>query len=131
MRKKGTIVLMASVLLSIALCSLSLPQQQERAKNLKVLPKNISHEELDNIMKEFKVALGVKCSFCHSPSKDDPKKMDFASDENHHKAIARDMMRMTAKINKKYFKSHEATAVTCYTCHQGSDEPLVSPQAAK
>jgi hypothetical protein len=82
-------------------------------------------------MKSYKEALGVKCNFCHAPRKDDPKKMDFASDENHHKDIARDMMRMTARINKKYFKSNEVTAVTCYTCHHGSDEPLVNPQTAK
>lgn len=131
MKSKKSIVLTATVLISIALCSLSLPQQRERAKNLKVLPKNISHEELDSVMKSYKEALGVKCNFCHSPRKDDPKKLDFASDENHHKDIARDMMRMTARINKKYFKSHQEVAVTCYTCHQGSDEPLVSPQAAK
>lgn len=131
MKRKTSIILMASVLLSITLCSLSLPQQRERAKNLKVLPKNISHEELDSVMKSYKDALGVKCNFCHSPRKDDPKKLDFASDENHHKDIARDMMRMTARINKKYFRSHQAVAVTCYTCHQGSDEPLVSPPAKK
>lgn len=131
MKSKKSIVLTATVLISVALCSLSLPQQRERAKNLKVLPKNISHEELDSVMKSYKEALGVKCNFCHSPRKDDPQKLDFASDENHHKDIARDMMRMTARINKKYFKSHQAVAVTCYTCHQGSDEPLVSPQAVK
>lgn len=131
MIKKNSILLMASVLLSVTLCSLSLPQQHEKAKNLKVLPKNISHEELDNVMKGFKEALGVKCNFCHAPRKDDPKKLDFASDDNDHKKIARDMMRMTQKINKKYFKGQTAEAVTCYTCHRGHDEPLTSPQAAK
>jgi ABC-type uncharacterized transport system substrate-binding protein len=131
MIKKNSILLMASVLLSVTLCSLSLPQQHEKAKNLKVLPKNISHEELDNVMKGFKEALGVKCSFCHAPRKDDPKKLDFASDDNDHKKIARDMMRMTQRINKKHFKGQTAEAVTCYTCHRGHDEPLTSPQAAK
>lgn len=133
MKRKNSIVLMAAVLLSITLCSLSLPQQQqhEKAKNLKVLPKNTSHEELEKVMKEFKEALGVKCNFCHAPRKDDPKKLDFASDDNDHKMIARDMMRMTARLNKKYFKGHQTMAVTCYTCHRGHDEPLTSPEAAK
>lgn len=133
MKRKNSIVLMAAVLLSVTLCSLSLPQQQEheKAKNLKVLPKDTSHEELERVMKEFKDALGVKCNFCHAPRKDDPKKLDFASDDNHHKKIARDMMRMTARLNKKYFKSHEAVAVTCYTCHHGSDEPLTGPEVVK
>ncbi len=124
-------LLMAAVALSITLCSLSLPQQEhEKAKNLKVLPKNISHEELENVMRGYKEALGVKCSFCHVASKEDPKKMDFASDDNDHKKIARDMMRMTAKINKKYFKGHQVAEVSCYTCHKGNKEPLKAPQAA-
>ncbi len=33
-------------------------------------------------MDGFKAALGVKCSFCHAPSKDTAQKWpDFASDE--------------------------------------------------
>ncbi len=45
------------------------------------------------------------------------QKLDFASDENEHKLIARDMMRMTMKINKKYFRNEKQDAITCYTCH--------------
>lgn len=131
MKRKNSIVLLASIVLSVTLCSLSLPQQQqhEKAKNLKVLPKNTSHEELEKVMREFKDALGVKCNFCHAPRKDDPKKLDFASDENDHKKIARDMMRMTARINKKFFKGHQVAEVTCYTCHRGNEEPLKTPPA--
>lgn len=124
---------MSGLLISVVLCSLTFPpgdKQEQKAKNLKVLPKDISHEELENVMRGFKNALGVKCGFCHDPRKDDPKKLDFAGDENKHKAIARDMMRMTARINKKYFKEsgNEALKVTCYTCHHGNKEPVSQPE---
>ncbi|RKD18678.1 hypothetical protein BCY91_15200 [Pelobium manganitolerans] len=103
-------------------------QDEPKAKNLKVLPKDISHEELDKIMDDFKTALGVKCDFCHARSKDNPKRLDFASDEKEHKEVARDMMRMTNKINKKYFKEHEGNdqiaAIQCVTCHNGNKKPL-------
>lgn len=103
------------------------PQEGPRPTNLKVLPKNISHDELIATMKEFNVALGVKCGFCHAPSKEDPKKMDFASDENQKKEIGRAMIKMTLKINKKYFNrswdSSPAKAISCKTCHGGKEEP--------
>lgn len=93
-------------------------------RNLKVLPKNIEHEELEKIMKQFNAALGVKCNHCHAPSKTDPKKLDFSSDEKSEKEVARNMMRMTTKINKKYFsKGGEASAISCMTCHNGKAHP--------
>ncbi|SEN50072.1 Photosynthetic reaction center cytochrome C subunit [bacterium A37T11] len=103
------------------------PHPEHKATNLKVLPKDISHDDLHKIMDDFKVALGVKCNFCHAPSKLDSTKLDFASDELHHKEIARDMMRMTAKINKKYFnhpdKNGSIKAISCVTCHNGEKHP--------
>ena len=115
------------MVLAVVFSSLALPDDPKPKNNLKVLDKNISHEELEAVMKGFKNALGVKCSFCHVPSKVDPQKLDFASDENEHKLIARDMMRMTARINKKYFKHEEKPVVSCFTCHRGSEEPKFEP----
>jgi hypothetical protein len=45
-----------------------MPKQQEafKAKNLKVLPKNISKEDLDKVMDGFKASLGVRCNYCHA-----------------------------------------------------------------
>jgi hypothetical protein len=101
-----------------------------RPSNLKVLPKNISHEDLDKVMDGFKAALGVKCNFCHAASKDSTEhKLDFASDEKPEKDIARHMMKMTAKINKKYFsfnkddKGDPKQTVFCVTCHRGNPHP--------
>jgi Photosynthetic reaction centre cytochrome C subunit len=100
-------------------------------KNLKVLPRDISREDLDKVMDEFKDALGVRCSFCHVRSKENPQEWDHASDAKPEKEVARKMMRMTKKINSKYFhfnKSVDADAVqavSCKTCHRGSPHPDV------
>ena len=117
-----------AVVSGITLCSLTIPQQQNPGfKNLKVLGKKTTHEQLDSTMKSFNRALGVKCNFCHAPSATDPSKLDFASDENKNKDMARSMMRMTARINKKFFKGEEVAAVACFTCHNGQKEPAHAP----
>lgn len=97
-----TAVIAATLSLSAFIPNQEKPKE-EKFSNLKVLPKNTTPDQLKAVMHDFNASLGVKCGFCHAPSKDDPKKMDFASDENKHKNVARDMMKMTAKINKKYF----------------------------
>jgi hypothetical protein len=110
------------------------PLDSKPKRNLKVLPKDISHDDLDKIMDSWKVALGVKCGFCHAPSKDSSSRhLDFASDAKPEKDIARHMFRMTAKINKKYFdfdKDDKGTvipAVSCLTCHRGEPHPETKP----
>jgi len=131
MKKKITVVLFLSIAVVLGIAG-SKPPQAPPKRNLKVLPKNISPEELDAVMDSFKVALNVKCDFCHSPRKDDPKKLDFASDEKPEKEIARDMLKMTTKINKKFFNFRKAKdadgkeilpPVTCKTCHNGQPHP--------
>jgi hypothetical protein len=106
------------------------PQEDKPKRNLKVLPKDISHDDLDKVMEGWKNALGVKCGFCHAPSKDSTsRRLDFASDAKPEKDIARHMFRMTAKINKKYFsfekddKGATIAAISCVTCHRGSPHP--------
>src|SRR5579872_705141 len=85
------------------------PQDDPKPKhNLKVLPKDISHDDLDKIMDEWKAALGVKCGFCHAPSADSTShRLDFASDAKPEKNMARYMYKMTGKINKKFFKMNK------------------------
>jgi hypothetical protein len=114
----------------------SLPQQPQqgpppKAANLKVLPKNISHKDLDHIMDTWATSLGVHCNFCHARN-EQTNKMDFASDAKPEKTVARHMFEMTAKINKKYFKSEKdslgmvmESSVNCYTCHRGSEHPEI------
>lgn len=128
MRYKKTITL-SILVATTAMLSAFMPRQEPVPKytNLKVLPKNISKDDLKKVMDGFKDALGVKCNFCHVPMKDDPKKLNFASDEKNHKLIARDMMKMTAKLNKKYFnhkdKEGKMKSISCVTCHNGKEEP--------
>jgi hypothetical protein len=113
-------------LLSVALCVPLLAQQPAEApkpqrppappKNLKI----IQPSEVRATMQAFRVALGVQCTFCHVQG-------DMASDDNHHKEVARMMMTMTKEINEKFQdgKSH----VTCYTCHRGAEHPLTAAPA--
>jgi cytochrome c2 len=125
----ATIFLLAALIISSAA---TMPQQEEKHeeyKNLKVLPKKISHDELSATMKSWNNALGVKCNFCHAQQKDNPKKLDFASDAKSEKEMARSMFKMTAKINKKYFGHEElengqaVLEVSCNTCHRGKTHP--------
>ena len=96
-------------------------------KNLKILPKNISKDDLDMIMDHFKEALGVRCNFCHAMGNNGHP--DFASDAKPEKDIARAMMKMTGEINKTYFNFENSTmpdtilVVKCVTCHRGSPHP--------
>ena len=96
--------------------ALTQPAEAEAAsgtENLKVLPKKMSKKEVKTVMKDISKSLGVQCDFCHDTD-------DFSKDTKH-KEVARNMMRMTTELNKKYFKGK--SRVTCMTCHQGNKEP--------
>lgn len=120
--------LVAFVLIGVAA---SRPYEE---RNLKVLPKDISDADLDSVMEVYSRHLDVGCDFCHVPSKTDPLKADYASDDKPEKEITRQMMRMTAAINKDFFnytivyKANEKMAVTCYTCHDGFARPDLKHQ---
>jgi hypothetical protein len=104
-------------------------EKEDKHENLKVLPKHISNDSLHNLMKFYSRSLGVKCGFCHAQKKDDPKHLNFASDEKHEKEIARDMIKMTAKINKKYIHKIAGGSlepISCVTCHMGRTTPIIS-----
>lgn len=103
-------------------------QQHEphKPQNLKVLPKDISEEALHNIMKGFSKSLGVKCDHCHVPI-EGSKHLDFASDDKPEKLIAREMIKMTDSINKRYIAkigNGDLHEVRCVTCHMGNVKPI-------
>jgi hypothetical protein len=105
--------------------------------NLKVLPKDISPEELIKIMKDFSQQLGVECTFCHTQDAA-TKHPNFASDEKPEKNTARTMMLMTQEVNAKYLSQiHDPDAapdqktVTCGTCHRGHSMPITYKPSAK
>lgn len=129
--KKIAVVTALSALMLVGMAATRPQDDDDKPKrNLKVLPKDISHEDLDHVMDSWKAALGVKCGFCHAPSKDSAShKLDFASDAKPEKEIARHMFRMTAKINKKYFSMNKdekgamIPTISCMTCHRGNAHP--------
>jgi hypothetical protein len=102
-------------------------------KNLKILPKHITEKQLDSVMHHYSASLNVGCDYCHVENKATGE-WDMASDEKKHKLRAREMMKMTDKINDKYFDVtggkrdlDTRLMVTCYTCHHGSTDPEVKP----
>ncbi|WP_419701844.1 c-type cytochrome [Mucilaginibacter sp. NFX135] len=105
--------------------------QDDGFKNLKVLPKNITGDNLHKVMEEWEHSLGVHCNFCHVRN-DETKKMDWASDAKPEKEMARDMFKMMNKINQKYFHAKKdslgmvmQSGINCNTCHRGTAHPEV------
>ena len=84
-------------------------------------------------MKNVAQALGVRCTHCHV-NNGDPNNFadfDFPSDENSHKGIAREMIRMVRAINQELLPppmhaDAEGMQVTCFTCHRGSTMPATA-----
>jgi Photosynthetic reaction centre cytochrome C subunit len=127
--RKSIVVILVGLFITLGIAATE-PTADHKFKNLKILPKDISPEALDKVMDNFKSALGVHCTFCHAPSKDTANHHpDFASDEKPEKNIARKMMKMTKKINSKFFSYNKneqgqfVPSVECMTCHHGKEHP--------
>jgi hypothetical protein len=128
-RKTLATLAISSVITLVALTSMA--PEKEGFKNLKVLPKNISHDQLGKVMHEWSGSLGVHCDFCHVRD-EATKKTDFASDAKPEKEMAREMFKMMNKINQKYFEAKKdslgmvmTSGINCYTCHRGDSHPEV------
>jgi hypothetical protein len=116
------------------------PPQEDKPeyKNLKVLSKKISDEDMDFVMQSFSVNLGANCLFCH-PGKQTGSEfsIDYVTDVLQNKRVARDMLKMTMKLNKKYFNIKQTGRmetrgmIWCKTCHQGSPVPLLPSLKAR
>ena len=100
--------------------------QQQKFKNLKVLPATITEKELDKLMDNYCNALGIGCDYCHAKDKATGN-IDPVSDAKGEKEISRKMITMTAEINKKYFDYNGGSvviqSVTCITCHNKNPIP--------
>lgn len=118
-------------------------------KNLQVLSKDVSRDDLLAAMKGFSTGLGVRCNFCHVVTNEGPPaEFDFASDAKEHKRVARVMVQMAAQINGKWLPEVAAAEgdgdgeaakgqgegelenphrVSCWTCHRGKAEPEMPP----
>lgn len=75
-------------------------------------------DQLVPAMQFISSSLGVECNFCHVQGK-------MELDEKPAKKTARDMMAMTASINKASFGGRQQ--VTCYSCHHGAGHPTSMP----
>jgi hypothetical protein len=103
--------------------------------NLKVLPRNLTGDQVHEIMEGWEVALGIHCSTCHAadPTNIGPNgrpRLNYADDSKPEKATARLMYTMTDDINVNYLSKIESSGfpITCGTCHRGhlGPEPFTS-----
>lgn len=98
--------------------------------NLKVLPKDLTGDQVHDLMHEWEADLGVTCKTCHveNPKDIGPNgrpRMNYAADVRQEKASARIMYKMLEDINTNYVAKIEDSGmpVTCGTCHQGHLNP--------
>jgi hypothetical protein len=94
----------------------------DEIKNLTVLPKETSVDDVMKIMKAWNTALNVDCVFCHVGQVGKPlSTFDFASDGKKRKEASRIMLRAVMDMNEK-FKTigDEPPEVSCATCHKRS-----------
>ena len=86
-------------------------------ENVKVL-KTLSAERFLGMMDRWGQALGVGCDHCHV-------KNEWASEVKPEKAVTRQMIELTTRINKdlKSIGGIDEASVSCYTCHRGEVTP--------
>jgi hypothetical protein len=125
--KKLTVL---ALLFAFVLAGMAASLRPKHARNLQVLPKDISDPMLDSIMQTYNKALGVNCNFCHTADNgaSASDSINWAADYPM-KETARRMMRLNIDINKTYFYYDTASrpeylkVITCNTCHQGHPFP--------
>jgi cytochrome c553 len=95
-------------------------------KNIKVFPKDMTSDQIHEIMHKWTGDLGVGCSYCHAKDATTGK-TDFPSDANPMKDRARLMLKMNMAINKDYLAQLDnpkaGQEVMCGTCHRGMAKP--------
>ena len=110
-----------------------------KPKNLKVLPKDLTGDQVVQIMRGWAGALGTHCDTCHAEYPDHRKnakgqpELDFSLDQKPQKRMARIMYKMTQADKANYIakvkeldKDHqgpEPAELTCGTCHRGHLDP--------
>jgi hypothetical protein len=99
-------------------------------KNLQVLPKNLTGDQVHEIMEGWAIGLGVHCHTCHAENPNDigpngRPRLNFADDSRPEKRTARIMYTMMEDINTNYIAKIESSGepVTCGTCHRGHLAP--------
>ena len=112
--------------------------QQPPPKNLKVLPKTWTGQQVRAVMQTFAESLGVQCTHCHvadptapPPPEGRPPALDYSLDEKKEKELARQMIQLTMALNGEGLKGVGDAAVSekvsCFTCHNGQKTPALKP----
>ena len=95
--------------------------------NMQVLPFETKKDVMKYMKKTVNKSLGVKCKFCHNIT-------DYSDDNNSHKLVAREMMRMVISMNThldsafsiggKAGMKHisDVPKVDCWMCHQSTTD---------
>jgi hypothetical protein len=112
------------------------PRSFPAPTNLKVLPKDLTGEQVVGIMRGWAGDLGVRCDTCHvvDPNHLDPNgrpRFEFALDTKDEKQMARIMYTMLETDKKDYVAkvaamdkmAEPAAPLTCGTCHRGHLDP--------
>jgi Photosynthetic reaction centre cytochrome C subunit len=129
-RKKSIVFFFLSVFIFIGILgSRKIPREETVYTNLKVLSKSMDEDKMETVMHSFNSQLGVTCIYCHILDNSSPPVADFATDVKPEKLIARKMLKMTIKLNRKYFGSQmdgkldKPGKIWCETCHHGLPRP--------
>jgi photosynthetic reaction center cytochrome c subunit len=80
--------------------------------------KDAPADQIGPAMQFIASSLGVECTFCHVAGK-------MEADDKPAKKTAREMITMTAEINKTHFGGRPQ--MTCYSCHRGATRPVAIP----
>ena len=112
------------------------PRSYPAPTNLKVLPKDLTGQQVHETMEGWAGALGVHCDACHvaDPTKVGPNgrpMLKFEDDSKDEKKMARIMYTMTEDMKANYIKKvadmdkmdEPAAPLTCGTCHRGHLDP--------
>lgn len=101
-------------------------RQMPKPTNLKVLPPDITGEQLMQTMHGWASQLGTGCTTCHAvdATRTMPNgrpMMNFADDSKKEKQTARLMYKMLNDVNVNYVSKvgNSDAKVTCGTCHRG------------
>ncbi len=122
-----------ALLIAMLLLPLSATQAQNpfaEPKNLQVIPDTVKGSQLRQIMRRFSFALGEQCSYCHARAEDGDG-LDFESDANDRKRVAREMIKLVRHVNQVSASlypdnpDHQPTSFVCTSCHRGQANPFL------
>lgn len=130
-RRFGAVLALVVLTLALTNAPARAQERPDTFQNLKVLPKNISHDSLISVMRGFAIALGVRCEFCHvegPPDANGRRRLEPAKDDKAPKRDARVMLRMVALLNDSVLptlpkRGDPKVQVQCVTCHAGKARP--------